>query len=106
MYYKAQGVDEDKAETVKWLLIASHKGHTDAQYTLATMYGDGEGTEQDFEESYYWFARAHESGLEKAAAARDEAAEKITPQQKEAIDEKLAEQLKNKRIIELLFSGL
>ena len=38
----------------------AEQGNAEAQFFLAYMYGDGEGTEQDKQKAFYWYTKAAE----------------------------------------------
>ena len=41
-------------------------GDKDAQYNLALLYTNGEGTEKNLEKAFYWYQKAAENGFEVA----------------------------------------
>ncbi len=45
-----------------WYRKAAEQGHVDGQYALGDMYRDGNGVDQDHEESIKWLKRAAEQG--------------------------------------------
>ena len=81
MYAKGRGVIQDNAEAVKWFRFAAQRGHGDAQFNLGVTYGIGEGVTQDYVRAHVWFDVAAAAGAAGAAANRDIAALKMTPQQ-------------------------
>ena len=40
----------------------AEQGNAEAQFFLAYMYDDGEGTEQDKQKAFYWYTKAAEQG--------------------------------------------
>eukprot|EP01044_Picomonas_judraskeda_P011746 COSAG03_NODE_1629_length_3744_cov_17.770919_1_plen_469_part_10 len=61
-YYHGTGVEEDKAEAVKWFRKAAEQGDSDAQYSLGSCYDNGEGVEEDKAEAAQWYRKAAEQG--------------------------------------------
>ena len=61
-YFIGLGVEQDKAEAVKWYRKAAEQGHATAQINLGGCYYDGEGVEQDKEEAVKWYRKAAEQG--------------------------------------------
>jgi len=51
---------------------------TDSQFNLGMLYARGLGVEQDFEQSYKWFALAARNGDADAAKARDDMAKSLS----------------------------
>lgn len=94
MYLKGQGVEQDRVQAAHWLKAASASGHqeaasrlrrmneqqekfnklkikassgdADAQYDIATMYLQGQGTERDTAEARQWLSRLAGRKHEKA----------------------------------------
>lgn len=63
VYAAAQA--KEQAEDVTFsddLVDLAQSGDVDAQYELAECYYEGYGIDQDFEEAYYWFAKAANQG--------------------------------------------
>lgn len=48
----------DLPESIQYFTMAADSGSSNAQYTLATAYLDGNGTEQDYIKAYNWFKQA------------------------------------------------
>ena len=44
----------------------AEQGNADAQYNLALMYDNGDGTEPDKQKAFYWYTKAAEQGYPKA----------------------------------------
>ena len=55
------GVEQDKAEAVKWFK-AAEQGNAEAQCLLGICYEHGDGVEQDKAEAVKWFQKAAEQG--------------------------------------------
>jgi S1-C subfamily serine protease len=62
MYYKGIGVPRDRAEAVKWYLIAAERGDAAAQYFLGLLYYGGVGVPQDETEAVKWYRHAAKLG--------------------------------------------
>ena len=60
MYENGLGVEQDKAEAVKWYRRAAEQGNAIAQYNVGLMYFDGQGAAQDDAEAVKWWRRAAE----------------------------------------------
>lgn len=54
------------AERARAALTAAELGDAEAQFTLATMYGDGEGVDQDLDQMFDWMHKAADQGYAKA----------------------------------------
>jgi hypothetical protein len=80
-------------EAFEWYTKAAEKGHEDAQFTLASMYQYGQGVPQNDEQAYIWasLATAQYDAPENAEKLRDLAAEKLTPEQLIAAQQRAAE---------------
>lgn len=83
--------DFTKART--WYERAAKQGNADAMLGLAVIYGHGQGVKQDKAAAFRWLVLASAQHLEpeeaaRIAAARDDLAQHLTPQQ---IDAALAE---------------
>jgi TPR repeat protein len=46
--------------------MAAKGGNVDAQYSLASLYEQGEGTEKNIENAIYWYKKAAENGCHEA----------------------------------------
>ena len=56
MYFEGRGVPKDDAKAVKWWRCAAERGHHEAQLSLGKIYEEeGQGVDQNYSESYYWF---------------------------------------------------
>ena len=53
---------QDQAESLKWYHEAAEQGNDEAQYNLAAMYDDGEGTPKNKAEAEKWYRKAAEQG--------------------------------------------
>ena len=62
MYFKGQGVKQDKKRAVELLLKAAERGNVIAQLNLGIMYEDGEGVNPDAKEAARWYRRAAAQG--------------------------------------------
>ena len=62
MYENGNGIEENKAEAVKWYRKAAEQGNAEAQYCLGAAYCMGEGVKQDYLQAYDWYKKAAEQG--------------------------------------------
>src|SRR2546423_1223039 len=57
---------EEEAENVEkafyWYQKEAENGNNNAQYSLARLYYNGEGTEKNLEKAFYWYQKAAENG--------------------------------------------
>ena len=58
MYWNGEGVDQDRAEAVRWYRRAAEQGHPAAQYELGSAYFNGYGVEQDAVNAVMWSGSA------------------------------------------------
>lgn len=56
----------DVKKSFVWTKKAAEQGHSDAQFLLAKMYHNGEGTDKDLKKSAYWCRLAFEGGSKEA----------------------------------------
>ena len=61
-YRNGKGVEQNKAEAVKWHRKAAKQGHASAQNMLAWCYENGDGVKQDKSEAIKWYRKAAEQG--------------------------------------------
>jgi len=66
MYYKGEGVKQDRREAVQWFRKAADLGHMNAQFILGTMYDKGEDLALDQGEAFRWYRKAAEQGHKQA----------------------------------------
>ena len=62
MYFKGQGVKQNKKVAVELLLKAAERGNVIAQLNLGVMYEEGEGVNPDAKEAARWYRRAAAQG--------------------------------------------
>jgi TPR repeat protein len=91
MYRDGDGVPQNYAEALKWLRLAAASGYQLGQYHLGLMYSAGHGVAQDYLRAYMWLSVGVASNAVEIAAARQDIARYLTPQQI-AEAQKLAEQ--------------
>src|SRR5215510_2475581 len=92
-YHWGKIASADFGKARQWYERAAKQGNTDAMLGLAVIYGHGQGVPQDKAASYRWLVLASSQHLSpedaaRVAAARDDLAKHLTPQQ---IDAALAE---------------
>jgi TPR repeat protein len=93
MYVHGQGIPQDYAEAVRWFRKAANQDNAMAQFNLGIAYATGDGLPKDNVQAHMWFnlAASHpywtrdpsleKKRREKAVAARDEVAAKMTSAQ-------------------------
>jgi TPR repeat protein len=89
MYEKAQGVDRDFEEALRWYRKSADQGHADSQYRVAVAYSFGlGGVIKDDATAAKWLHRAAENGHRKSqrllARAYESGELGITPDEKKA----------------------
>lgn len=62
MYYKGEGVSENKEKAVEWLKKSAEQGHGRAQNKLAYMYYNGEVVPENKEKAVEWYTKSAEQG--------------------------------------------
>lgn len=90
MYVNGQGVPQSHQEAVKWYRKAADQGYADAQSDLGVMYANGQGIPQNDAEAYFWLVLASVDGGEDSVKARDEVAQRLTPEQRAAVQNRAA----------------
>ena len=66
IYHRAEGVEHDESEAVKWYEKASEQGDSIAQFILGAMYNVGGEVPKDDVKAFKWFRKAAEQGLASA----------------------------------------
>ena len=66
IYYKGEGVRQDKQKAVEWYRKAAEQGDARAQYNLGLMYDKGDGVRQDKQKAVEWLTKAAEQGHARA----------------------------------------
>ncbi len=67
LYYKGDGIKEDKARALYWWKRAAELGSKGAQHNMGLMYITGQaGLEQDFVQAAKWYRKAAEQGSKEA----------------------------------------
>jgi TPR repeat protein len=85
MYAKGHGVPQDYAEALRWYSKSADQGSAEAQFIIGHMYYKGWGVAQDYVQAHMWFNLAaarfsDKNDREKAVAARETVAAKMTPE--------------------------
>lgn len=83
-YDGGKGVKKDYVEAVKWYRKAAEQDYATAQSNLGHCYKFGNGVSADYPEAYAWYSLAANSGqllADFSAQVRNELAEKMSPQQ-------------------------
>lgn len=78
----------DYPAALEALRRAAETGDADAQYMLGRLHADGVGVLQNFIDAYHWYNLAAAQGQRFAIAARDVLAERMTPEQIAAAQDK------------------
>ena len=55
------GINKDLYNAFHWYRKAAENGDIDAQFNLANLYRQGEGTEKNLEKAFYWYQKVAES---------------------------------------------
>jgi TPR repeat protein len=84
------GLPQNEATAVQWLQKAATNGHSLAQNNLGARYLAGEGVPNDPAEAYFWFYKAAQNGDRKAGKNLDTASQRLTPEELQAVQERLA----------------
>ena len=66
MYYKGEGVKQDKKEAADWLRKAAELGYGQAQFILSAMNFTGDGIERNILEGVKWIHKAADNGFAEA----------------------------------------
>ena len=90
MYDSGVGVPQEYAEAVIWYRKAAEQGHASAQKNLAVKYGKGQGVPQSHAEAYVWLSIAAMSGNKSAIKSRDYAASKLSLEDLDAAQKRVA----------------
>ena len=83
MYYRGEGVPQDREEAVSWFRMAAEKGHSSAQYNLGLTYHKGAGVPQDSAEALKWFRKAAaqgDAGAQNSLRFGRKSSEEVTPE--------------------------
>src|SRR6266498_2153131 len=54
-------IEKNLEKAFYWYQKAAENGHIKAQYNLAILYEDGEGTEKNLEKAFYWYQKVAEN---------------------------------------------
>ena len=69
LYYKGEGVDQDKAKAADYFEKAAEQGYSEAQFEIAKMYANGDGVEKDTKKAAQYFRKAAMQGNKEAYSA-------------------------------------
>ena len=58
MYYRGDGVSQDRVEAAKWFRRAAEQNYAEAETSLGRMYTSGSGVAQDYTLAVHWFRKA------------------------------------------------
>jgi len=70
---------------------AAERGLGSAAFSLGLLYANGQAVPQSYRQSYFWFSKAHERGVETALSLRDLVAGRMTPESLAAAQAELSE---------------
>jgi TPR repeat protein len=79
MYYKGEGVRQDKFEAARFFRKAAEQGNAEAQANLGILYYNGDGVQQDKVEAARWLRKAAEQGDAEAQSTLRQLARGQTP---------------------------
>ena len=68
-YVRADGVNKDNKEFLKWLTKSAEQGYAPAQWNLGRCYYYAMGIKKDYEKAVKWWTKAAEQGLPQAKEA-------------------------------------
>jgi uncharacterized protein len=91
MYTSGRGTPKDAAKAVKWYRAAADQGEALAQFNLGRRYNEGVGVNKDLVEAYKWLDLAARQGITDSAEIRDELKRKLTKEQLEDAQSRVAE---------------
>ena len=89
-YANGEGVPQKHREAVKWYRKAAEQGDAKAQFNLGRRYALGEGIPQNDSEAYFWAILASVNGDENSVKLRDLVAQRLTPEQRAAVQNRAA----------------
>jgi hypothetical protein len=73
-------VEQDFAAAADWYYKAAEQGHNNAQFNLGVLCYNGDGVEQNYLLTYFWWYIAGAAGWEDAANNLDLVLEKLSPE--------------------------
>ena len=80
-YLQGAGVAKDPRTAAEWFEKAAAQGVVQAQFSLGAAYARGDGVPRDLVRSYAWFEICAARGFPRAAAARAQVAQGLSPAQ-------------------------
>lgn len=90
-YANGDGVPQNMARAAESFRRAAQRGVTDSQFNLGAMAEQGLGGPKSDVQAYYWFALAARGGDQDAAAKVREIGARLTPEQRAAQDQLVAQ---------------
>ncbi|MFM1976742.1 MAG: hypothetical protein RL145_1588, partial [Pseudomonadota bacterium] len=90
-YANGDGVPQNMARAAESFRRAAQRGVTDSQFNLGAMAEQGLGGPKSDVQAYYWFALAARGGDRDAAAKVKEIGARLTPEQRAAQDQLVAQ---------------
>jgi hypothetical protein len=92
-YATGDHVKQDYSEAAQWFLRAADHGEVKAQSVLAAYYWDGTGVPKDLSKAYFWAILARANGDDASKVRAAELAVRITPSERNAIEQQANEWL-------------
>ena len=86
-YATGDQVKQDYTEAARWFSLAAERGEIKAQSVLAAYYWDGTGVPKDLRKAYFWAILARASGDEASKARAAELATRISPSDRNAMQQ-------------------
>jgi len=80
-------VNQDYTEAARWFSLAAERGEVKAQSVLAAYYWDGTGVPKDLSRAYFWAILARASGDEASTVRAAELATRISPSERNAVQQ-------------------
>ena len=90
MYYCGMHVPKDQKKAAELYRLAADQNHTNAQFSLGTMYENGEGVERSLEEAYFWYSLAEKQNDKDAQRLRRELELKLSKDQVTALKKRVS----------------
>lgn len=90
LFLQGRGVEQSDQQALKWFQLAAAQDNRGAQRRLGMMYENGRGTEQDEVKALVWYSRSAAGGDATAADQRDALARRLSPEQLEETQRRMA----------------
>lgn len=93
-YATGDQVKQDYTEAARWFSLAAERGEVKAQSVLAAYYWGGTGVPKDLSKAYFWAILARASGDEASTARAAELATRISPSERNAVQQEAEDWLR------------